>query len=326
MKTSQEKKSKAVKNIKLSFGADPEFFILDTQLGEIVSAIDVLTVDKYNPIELDEHTKLYYDNAMGEFTIRPASSKEDFVASVGNSLKLINEFFIKKFDGRYKIQLQASHHFKDEYLDHPDARKVGCNPEYSADLVTQIIPPDFNGNLRSAGAHVAIARLDKKTNSNLPLITFESIIDIVKLLDYYLAIPFTLIDNDSTSTERRAIYGSPSSHRPKPEYPGLEYRVLPNYWIQSPKLVELVYDLSSLAVEKYIKGEHTTIFKIDKNQVNAAIKENHKELAEDILNMLNLPQDTVNKINEYRKIVTWDAYKEWGLQEVNTSEVSVNVF
>lgn len=312
-------KKQSLKNnpVNLTFGADPEAFIFDRQENRIVSAIDVLKYDKNQPIELDEHTKLYYDNAMAEFTIRPASSKEDFIASIGSSLSLIHEFLANNFDDRYELRVQASHEFDPEFIQHPEALKIGCNPEYNADEKSEIIPPDFSGNLRSAGGHVAIGRTDfeKVLGEEVYLMSYDSKINLARLLDYYLGIPFTLIDNDKTSTARRSIYGRPSSHRPKDF--GLEYRVLSCLWITSPKLVGLVYDLSKLAVETIISNKQDKIFAIDKTMVNSAIMENNKGLAGEICGMLKLPKNIQIRLNQLKNITKWNLQKEWNLNHAN---------
>jgi len=321
MKTTEQTQSPA---LALTFGADPEFFIFDNEENKIVSAIPVLKRDKNDPIVLDKkgNVKLYYDNAMGEFTVRPADSKEDFIKSIGESLHLINDFLIDGFGGKYSIRIQASHNFEPEQLDHEDALKVGCNPEYSADTVSDIVPPDFSGSLRSSGAHFAVGIMTKDERIK----DFQSSIDLVKLFDYFVAIPFTLIDNDSTSTQRRILgYGSKSSHRPKPEYGdlGLEYRVLGNYWLNSPKLVGLVYDLAIYAIERLFKNDYQDIVKLDYHMGAAAIKENNKELSREIIEQVGLPKNFMIRLNQLQDVKSWDLSKEWDFSKSKVSESSM---
>jgi len=311
------------KTTALTFGADPEFFIEDVSSGDVVSAIDVLKVDKYDPIRLDEHTNLYYDNTMGEFTVRPATSKEDFIKSIGSSLSLINDYLIKESEGRFKIKIKASHEFDPRFMEHPEANKIGCNPEYDAWDVCQIIPPDFSGARRSAGGHFAIARADQDRKKSLPLNDFDSVITLVKLLDYFVAVPFVLVDNDTTSLQRKTLYGrNLGAHRPKPEYPGLEYRLLSNYWISSPKLVALIYDLATEAVNRYFNDDYKSIFKIKKEMARSAVIENNKGLAEEIVAALNLPKHLTIRLNQLRDVKDLDVYSEWGLANSSKHLVS----
>lgn len=298
-------------------GADPEFFIKDTDSGDIVSAIDVLVNDKYNPIILGDEVTLYYDNAMGEFTIKPAESKEQFIGVFRDAFTKINNYLKTKCGEKYEIVIQASHEFDPKYLDCEEALRIGCNPEFNADECMQITPPDFSGSLRSAGGHIAVGRTDFKDKidkDGFALMSFETKLELVKLLDCFVGLPFTLIDNDTTSLRRRKIYGSPSSHRPKDF--GIEYRVLSSLWTTSPKTVGLIYDLSELAVQKLISGEGTKILKsIDKEMVNSAIRENNKGLAEEIVTSLNFPKNIMVQLAQYKDVKSWDFYKEWNLSK-----------
>lgn len=305
-------------NLKLDFitsrGSDPECFLRDNESGEIVSAIDILKRDKHEPIDLGDGVATYYDNAMMEFTIAPAFSKEEFIKSFKSAFDKLSIFLSKEYGNRYSMDIRASHEFNDIHMEHPEAKKIGCNPEFSADEVNMITPPDFSGNLRSSGGHLSLGRQDfDKVDESAPLMDFDGRINLVKLLDYYVGVPFTLVDNDPTSLARRNIYGSPSSHRPKPF--GLEYRVLSNYWISSPTLVGLVYDLSEFAVHQLVNNKHEQIFNTDKKLVNACIKENNKELAEEILDMIELPKPLRIRINQLKKVKSWDFYKEWNLKK-----------
>jgi len=300
-----------------SRGADPEFFIKNKETGDIVSAIEVLKRDKYDPIILGDDVSLYFDNAMGEFTVKPAFSRESFVESMRDAFTKIDKYIKSECGPEFEIVIQASHEFDEKYLNSEEAKKIGCNPEFSADDIMQIVPPDFSGTLRSAGGHIAVGRDDfkgKEDNDDHVLMGFQSKIDLIKLLDYYVGVPFTLIDNDETSLRRRKIYGSPSSHRPKDF--GAEYRVLSCLWTSSPTLVGLIYDLSELAVQTLIENKQDEIFnKVQKDLVNACIKENNKELADEIVQLIDLPKNLQVRLNQLKNVRSWDFYKEWNLKK-----------
>lgn len=305
---------KTNKNFVSSRGSDPEVFLRNRESGEIVSAIDVLIKDKHEPIDLGDGVTTYYDNAMMEFTIAPAFSKQEFINSFKSAFDKISLFLDKQHNNKYEMVIQASHVFDDKYLNHEAAKQVGCNPEYNADELNMITPPDFSGNLRSSGGHLSLGRADyKNADKNQILMDFDSKINLTKLLDYYVGVPFTLIDNDPTSAARRQIYGRCSSHRPKDF--GVEYRVLSNYWISSPDLVGIVYDLSEYAIQELIQNKHIHLFKsIDKKLVNASVHENNKELAEELLELMKLPKNLMIRINQLKLVKKWDFYHEWGIK------------
>lgn len=326
-----KKQNKENINIQLTFGSDPEAFLFDTESGKIVSAIEILKRDKYDPINLGNEVSTYFDNAMIEFTIKPATSKESLTESFRDAFDKINLMLHKEYGEKYKLINQASHEFDSDQLDNDEAKKIGCNPEFNADENSIITPPDFNGNLRSAGGHLSVGRVDfnevlgsksrvKIDKDNDLLLGYDSKIDMIKLLDYFVGVPFTLIDNDKTSLSRRQIYGSPSSYRPKDF--GIEYRVLSCLWTSSPKLVSLVYDLCYHAVQKLIDNDQQEVFEtVDKKMVNAAIKENNKELAHEIIDELKLPKSIMVQLNQLQNVKNWNLYKEWKLENYSKSEV-----
>ena len=315
---------KGDKKIITSRGSDPEFFIRNTETGEIESAVEVLKRDKHNPIDLGNEVTLYFDGCMGEMTVKPAFSRIEFVESFRDAFTKVNKY-IKEFCGeKYEIVIQASHLFDEKYMQSSEAMLIGCNPEYRCyPEPAMITPPDFSGFTRSAGGHCSIGRKDYLDiqNTEEPLMSFESKIDLVKLLDYYLGIPFVIIDNDKTSLARRSLYSRYiSSHRPKDF--GIEYRNLSCYWTSSPKLIELVYDLSEEAIKKLLSNNYQNIIGLDYKMTEACILENNKELAEEILDMIDFPKKLRIRLNQYKNVKNWDFYKEWDLSKVNKQELA----
>jgi hypothetical protein len=316
---------KEVKKIVTSRGSDPEFFIRNTETGDIESAVEVLKRDKYNPIDLGDGVSLYFDNCMGEMTVKPAFSRAEFVESFRDAFTKVNKYIKDNCGEKYEIVIQASHTFDEKYMQSPEAMTIGCNPEYKIyPEPAMITPPSFKGFTRSSGGHVSLGRedyLDIQDTEEV-LMGFQSKIDLMKLLDYYLAVPFTLIDNDKTSLARRALYGGEiGAHRPK-DFGG-EYRVLSCYWTSSPKLVELVYDLSEEAIKRLISGDYLEILEIDYKLAQACVQENNKELAEEILDMVKLPKNLRIRLNQYKNVKSWNFYKEWNLNK-STKNLTVN--
>lgn len=294
----------------ISLGSDPEYFLKHRESDKIVSAIPIIKKDKYYPIVLGDGVQTYYDCTGIETTVLPASSKEAFVNNIGNALFLISNFIGED----YEIMSTASHTFEDEQLEHADARTAGCSPEFLGDTVSMVEPPDFSGNLRSCGGHIAIGRTDfENAKETDDLISFDSKIALSRICDYTLGTVFTLIDNDPTSKKRREIYGKPSSHRPKNF--GLEYRVLSNFWTSSPQMVELVYDLVEYSVKTLVSHTYKKLFKsIDKDMVNACIVENNKILAEEIVEKMKLPKHIMAQIKEIQESPEQSLYEAWGIK------------
>ena len=70
---------------------------------------------------------------------------------------------------------------------------------------------------------------------------------VIRMCDLFLGIPSLLLDRDPTSKDRRKLYGGAGSHRIRNKY-GVEYRSLSNFWVSRPSLVELIYNLATVAV------------------------------------------------------------------------------
>ena len=52
--------------------------------------------------------------------------------------------------------------------------------------------------------------------------------------------------------KRRELYGKAGAYRVKPY--GVEYRVLSNFWLKSPALMQWVYDNTILAFKRLLAG------------------------------------------------------------------------
>lgn len=278
-------------NQKMSFtiGTDPEFFLASED--KIYSAISVLNADKYHPIEKGEFS-FFADNVLAECNIPPSNSKEKFISNIRHALTklaaIVHPFIILP---------QASCYMHKSQLKHPAAKEVGCKEECCA-YTNEIVQNEHveyvikNTNLRCAGGHLHIGSPGLQES-------------FVKLLDVFLALPFVLIDADDTIKRRRKIYGKAGRFR-KPAY-GIEYRTLNNYWLSSPDLVNLVYNLVEFTLE--FKQE------IEIKDLPNIINENNVDKAEDSVQILEkyLPTSLFSDIMLFADVRNLNIYEEWCL-------------
>lgn len=282
---------------KLTIGSDPEFMI--AQEGRITCAIPVLEHSKYDRIPLtpDKMDTIYYDGAMAECTIRPSYSTEE---TVENFRQLVTKAANLLAAKRAKILATASHTFEDKDLTHEDARQAGCNPEMCAYEISMVDPPVLQQtNFRSAGGHIHIGRVD----ADNPATTFltqdnNSLIAVVRAMDYYVGVAFTYLENDPSAIARKELYGRAGRHRPT-QY-GVEYRVLSNYWVSHPKLVAFADKLTRFAVGK--AEENQDIWQNIENKdvidiINSGSVENALSFAE-----ANFPAEFVAEMRELKNI------------------------
>ena len=214
-----------------SFGSDPEF-ILSDEKGKFRSAIGIVKATKEKRLGVGGNY-FFYDNVLAECTVEPAFSRDQAVENARNSLKTYAEI-VRPF----RLTCVASAEFEESEMRHKDARIAGCETEMCAyrlaEVPTNRIKKFFKkSNFRTAGGHVHLGTEIGGSH--------EQSVMLVRMLDLFLGVSSLLVDRDSASVARRRIYGLPGRFR-QPTH-GVKYRTTGNFWLASPRLVELVYDI-----------------------------------------------------------------------------------
>jgi hypothetical protein len=307
----------------LSFGSDPELML--TKDGKYFSAIGIV---QGNPLERisEKGHQFYWDNVMAECAIKPGKDKEEVIYNFRECFSIYS-----KMVSPYKLTIQASQNYPSQELKTIESRIASCLPDWCAyqvnvcknEKTAQIIEET---RFRTAGGHIHLGGQWKGLQEN----NYELILT-VRLLDLFLGIPSMYMDHDPTSIKRRKIYGMAGRFRPKPY--GLEYRSLSNFWLASPKLVELVYDICLFTL-KYIEenDNKTCVYQVDKEMyqegkdlseaffcVGYSEKELRKVLdkGKDFTSFYKyvteyfLPKKLVKRIESIKP--NYDFYKEWKL-------------
>ncbi len=291
----------------MTIGSDPEFMLAD-RTGKVVSAIPVIPVNKYQPLDLGDGFKVYHDNALLETNVPPASSKAQFIANIRDTYLHIN-----KVVGGHQILALPSGFFTPEECRHPDAMEAGCSPEFCAYTIEQCFPPDLFDTFRSAGGHIHIGRDDFKDiddeecSDDEFLIGRNAKLKMIKAMDIFVGCPLVLLDNSECSKARKRLYGKAGRFRPTAY--GVEYRTPSNFWLGSPKMAGLIFDLTSAAWEAVL---NKTI-KIGKKTSKAfdAINNDDEATAESLCRAY-LPADLCEQISTLRGNVTANINGEWG--------------
>ncbi|MHA1950113.1 MAG: putative amidoligase domain-containing protein, partial [Candidatus Thorarchaeota archaeon] len=152
---------------------------------------------------------------------------------------------------------------------------------------------------------------------------------MARLLDLFVGIPAAYVNFDKGPSILRSHlwYGKPGRYR-ETEY-GLEYRTLSNFWLASPDLVGLIYDLAEFTVEFYNDGGYYKLWSYDYDSPNPV----HKCLAYDVLEFRtalmsmskgrldkfwplltkHLPTSLLSKITNYSNKRNYNLYTEWKL-------------
>lgn len=236
-----------------SFGSDPEFMLCKD--GKFFSAIGIVPGDKYKRHEIGKH-QYFYDNVMAECAVSPASDKNDVIKNFRDCFKKY-----AKLVSPYKLMVKASQNYPVSELQHPEAKKIGCDPEVCVYRLEVVKPPknEFLSNcLRTAGGHVHLG--------NKFLQDDMSCYFVVRMLDLFLGLPSVFLDTDKSSVARRKLYGKAGRFR-KPDH-GVEYRSLGNFWVASPKLVGLIYDICEFTIDFVKNGNHLKYWTVDEKRLN----------------------------------------------------------
>lgn len=254
--------SDRVKFFRFQLGADPELFLADIQ-GNLKASCGKIGGTKEHPQPIDVLGFGYAvqeDNVALEFNIPACQTKRDFVSAISKTMKVLQDGVNSSLG--WHLDDRASALFPKEELEHPAAQVFGCDPDFNAWTGQKNPKPQAaDETLRSCGGHVHVGfdtnRMDKKR--------------LIKLMDLMLGVPSVLMDKDE---KRRGLYGKHGAYRDKPY--GVEYRVLSNFWVHNPKLVEWVWDQTARAIDWCVSP-----WDIDKERdhIAKAIDENDKGLA-----------------------------------------------
>jgi hypothetical protein len=234
----------------LSFGSDPEFVLVDNKQN-LKSAISLLP-KKINSKPYYGNT-IYYDNVLAEIAIKPSWTKEEFLRNTKRSLNKLAQLI-----SPLKFELRSSAIYPGKELSNYEARIAGCNPEWSVYTLQCVLPPEeviSKSNFRTAGGHIHVGSKSLQESS--------TIFSFIRMMDLFVAIPSLFMDKDSTSKDRRRIYGRAGYHRIT-DY-GLEYRTLGNFWYASPEYASLIYDLTMFVYSFVNMGEHEKFWSVDES-------------------------------------------------------------
>ena len=145
-----------ITNVKV--GSDPELFIINSINNKVVSSIGIIPGEKNNAYRAPDMPKGYglqIDNVLAEFNIPATNKKEKFIQSMEYMKNYIRDF-VKKVNLDLDIQCIASRDVDEDQLQHPEAKRFGCDVSYNAYTEDENPKPNGErGTLRSAGQMMA---------------------------------------------------------------------------------------------------------------------------------------------------------------------------
>lgn len=217
-------------------GSDPEFFLVDKDSREIISAIPFVPGDKFDPYQipsLPEGHMIQTDNVMVEYCLPATNKAEELYRSYRDCVLYTNSIV----PANYEVELKQSGRVNESQLLDPRTKVFGCDPDFDVwKGGTQNEMCDTKDtNLRTCGGHVHIGYNDPDMNTSM---------NIIKALDIFLGIPSVILDPDR---DRKKMYGKAGAYRLK-SY-GVEYRSLSNFWFENEDSVKIIFNGVKLAMD-----------------------------------------------------------------------------
>lgn len=227
---------------KILIGCDPEVFV--RQNGQFKSAHGLIQGDKKHPMKV-ERGAVQVDGMALEFNIDPAGTEDEFsinVQHVFNTMKMMVP--------EYEVVAVPVAHFDPEYMKgQPQAAlELGCDPDFNAWTGLPNVKPNADRPMRTASGHIHIGwTQDRDIEDGGHIVECN---DVVKQMDFMLALPSLMYDDD---IQRREMYGKSGCCRYK-SY-GVEYRTLSNAWLKSENLMRWVYRNAIEGMNRLMNGD-----------------------------------------------------------------------
>ncbi len=296
--------------MQFSMGTDPEFMLVDKD-GNYRSAIDIVPGSKIEPLGLGNGHFAFYDNVLAECCPKYGKSKDEVIKNFQDCFQRYANV-VKPF----RLTPQASQTYPIEACQSLEARQFGCDPEFNAyDMVTVVPPSCDEGNtFRSGGGHIHLGHV---SGDEYPLIDMMGRWWAARIMDFFVGTASVVMDTDPTSQARRRLYGGAGNMRPK-EY-GLEYRTLSVFWLKSPKIVSVIWDLCSFTLGYMQSGpQHQDIWEEHQAHVRAAIDNGDKKASDELLrklaNIAKMPKDLLASVYKVSDMESLDFYSEWKIK------------
>jgi len=303
---------------RFTIGTDPEFF-LKRKDGKFISAIPHIKGTKEVPKPLANGGNIQHDNVTVEFATVPAINGKDFVDKIRLTFMDVH----KEIPADCSLEALPSANFDEEELQHEEAKRFGCDPDYDAWELKENEPPKCKDTtLRTCGGHIHVGKA--KGDGNGFLRDPYGKIAVVRIMDALHGVISVILDNSKAAITRRDLYGKAGSHRPISKdaggyYDGVEYRVLSNFWFKSPHLVMLMDSLTSDVLKIVRELDHEQLIVDIGGEricgiINKGLVEDAYKVLEDFIKPL-LSEDSLYYLNEcVANIKNYNFKKEWKLE------------
>lgn len=210
-----------------SSGCDPEIFVTDYR-DKVIPARTVLG-EKYR------NSPMFYDGIQAEFCPSPGGCLEGLGSRIRNLLKSLRENFTRMYPYS-KLSIKNSILLTQEEMAKLDDEDVMFRCSDSLNVYDDVpgIQEPRKYLWRFAGGHIHAG-----PGRGKPMPVLRS---MVRAMDGIVGVAGVSLARNFDTPERRRNYGRAGEFR-LPEH-GLEYRVLSNFWLCSPLIYHLTFELA----------------------------------------------------------------------------------
>jgi hypothetical protein len=278
-------------NIRKSFvsiGCDFEMFIVDKN-GKTLSAIPFNRGTKEFPEEIGrEGCCIQRDGVLQECNVPQVGLDE--AATFWDNVEFVKDHVTRMIKGQGKLVCCPTSILTEDQLIEEEARTFGCSPDFNAwdDGNLNEKERDSETKLRSCGGHIHISSPDN--------MTINDAINIMKVFDIFLTVPYVLIDEDKL---RRKLYGNAGAFRFRyyGDTPGFEARTLSNIWLKDKEGVEYVFHQLNKMFDFYNETDISKEVDPWKEKIVKCINESDEDLATEICEhfSVTVPLETIRK-------------------------------
>ena len=226
-------------------GADIEVFLYDKEKRHVIPCVGVINGTKDKPFKPEGYVDgfaLQEDNVMLEYNIPPARTEGTWY----KRFQVAKQMMRKHLPAGYSWRTYPEHKFRPKDLISPQAKVIGCEPDFDAYEGGEIRSfCDTLGLERSCGGHIHLGG-----NFNCP--------DFIAALFADLCIGVFAGTGPDQANSRTAWYGKPGIFRPKPY--GVEYRTPDNRWTKNSDKVQYV-GMCSLSLATWLTMHEAAVIR-----------------------------------------------------------------
>lgn len=212
-----------------SSGCDPEIFVVDAK-DKVIPARKVLP--KKGP-----YTARFFDGIQAEFCPNAGGCLEGLANQIRSQLNLLLQDFRTKHKDA-KLSIVNSIQLTQKEMDALEDEDVvfRCSESLNVYKDLPVSPEPRKYLWRFAGGHIHVGCKDN-VNKPLPILY-----NMVRAMDAIVGVASVSLARHFDTPERRKTYGRAGEFR-IPSH-GLEYRVLSNFWLCSPLIYHLVFEMA----------------------------------------------------------------------------------